>query len=81
MAAVLHKFSSRYAWIPTVFDVSDDGKDVRIQSYINGLGPRDRFPRLYRLIEKVFLLALPHFKQTLEFQYEPGPAAESPSGV
>jgi hypothetical protein len=53
-------FESRYAWLPAVFHVADDGRDVRIDpnSYINGLGPRSRFPVLYRLIEKVF----PHFR-------------------
>ncbi|KAJ6594273.1 hypothetical protein B0H19DRAFT_1246959 [Mycena capillaripes] len=78
IAAVSTDLSSRYAWLPTVFNVSDDGKDVRIQSesYISGLGPREHFPRLYRLIEKIFLLALPHFKRTLDFQYE---YEESPS--
>lgn len=63
-------FQSRYAWIPAVFSVSDDGKDVHIGSYINGLGPRDRYPSLYRVIEKVFLLALPHFEKTLAFEFE-----------
>ncbi|KAJ7835971.1 hypothetical protein B0H13DRAFT_2288278 [Mycena leptocephala] len=62
--------SSRYAWIPSIFNVSEDGMDVHIESDINGLGPREHFPRLYRLIEKVFLLTLPHFQQTLEFEYE-----------
>ncbi|KAF7334430.1 Heat shock 70 kDa protein 12B [Mycena venus] len=64
-------FTSRYAWIPAVFQVADDGRDVRIEpnSYINGLGPRARFPVLYRLIEKVFLATLPHLKQTLGFDY------------
>ncbi|KAJ7872308.1 hypothetical protein B0H14DRAFT_3438991 [Mycena olivaceomarginata] len=38
-------------------------------SYINGLGPRSRFPVLYRLIEKVFLATLPHLKETLGFEY------------
>ncbi|KAJ7454732.1 hypothetical protein FB451DRAFT_1373392 [Mycena latifolia] len=61
---------SQYAWIPTLFNVSDDGKDVHIQSYINGLGPREHFPRLYRIVEKVFLLALPHFESTLGFEYK-----------
>ncbi|KAJ7680682.1 hypothetical protein DFH06DRAFT_1464841 [Mycena polygramma] len=70
MAGIDTDLSSRYAWIPSVFNVSDDGKDVRIQSYINGLGPREHHPRLYRLIEKIFLLPLPHFKRTLEFQYK-----------
>ncbi|KAJ7284568.1 hypothetical protein C8J57DRAFT_1497468 [Mycena rebaudengoi] len=62
--------TSRYAWIPSVFEVSEDGKDAHIQSYINGLGPREHFPRLYRLIEKIFVLALPHFERTMNFEYE-----------
>ncbi|KAJ6560157.1 hypothetical protein B0H19DRAFT_109647 [Mycena capillaripes] len=69
---VAETFASRYAWLPAVFRVADDGRDVSIdpESYINGLGPRSRFPVLYRLIEKVFLLALPHLKETLGFEYE-----------
>jgi ssDNA-specific exonuclease RecJ len=62
-------FESKYSWIPSIFQVSPDGTDVRIESYINGMGPRDRFPVLYRLIEKVFLLALPHFERTLDFDF------------
>ncbi|KAF4564880.1 hypothetical protein EYR36_002823 [Pleurotus pulmonarius] len=38
--------SSAYAWIPSVFTVSDDGRDVHIDSYINGLGPREDYPTL-----------------------------------
>ncbi|KAJ6577438.1 hypothetical protein B0H19DRAFT_1119924 [Mycena capillaripes] len=63
--------SSRYAWIPSVFNVSEDEMNVHIDSYVNGLGPREHFPRLYRLIEKLFLFALPHFRATLDFEYEP----------
>jgi hypothetical protein len=71
-------FESRYAWLLTVFHVADDGRDVRIDpnSYINGLGPRSRFPVLYRLIEKVFLATLPHLKKTLGFEYT---CTESPA--
>ncbi|KAJ7293978.1 hypothetical protein C8J57DRAFT_1270505 [Mycena rebaudengoi] len=69
-------FTSRYSWIPSVFAVSQDGKDVQIQSYINGLGPREQFPRLYRLIEKIFLLSLPHFERTMSFRYQ---YSESPA--
>ncbi|KAJ7352391.1 hypothetical protein DFH08DRAFT_805641 [Mycena albidolilacea] len=43
---------------------------LHIESYINGLGPREHHPHLYRLIEKVFLLILPHFRRTLDFEYE-----------
>jgi hypothetical protein len=61
----LARFNSPYSWIPSVFRVSDDGMDVHIESYINGLGPRDDFPVLYRLIEKLFLFALPHLERTI----------------
>ena len=71
-------FESEYSWIPTTFQVSDDGMDIHIQDYINGLGPRNDFPTLYRLIEKLFLLALPHFEKTLAHRFTP---SESPSGT
>lgn len=64
-------FTSKYAWIPSRFHISDDGMDVHIQSYINGLGTREEYPDLYRVIEKVFLLVLPHFERTLVFEYVP----------
>ncbi|KAJ6560146.1 hypothetical protein B0H19DRAFT_1146586 [Mycena capillaripes] len=53
-------FPSHYAWLPAVFRVADDGRDVSIdpESYINGLGPRERFPALYRLIRLVTSLPL-----------------------
>ncbi|KAE9388782.1 hypothetical protein BT96DRAFT_1025294 [Gymnopus androsaceus JB14] len=59
-------FSSAYAWIPSVFKVSPDGTDVHIDSYINGLGDREEFPGLFRVLEKMFLLSLPHFEKTME---------------
>jgi hypothetical protein len=70
-------FSSVYSWIPSVFKVSDDGLDVRIKSYINGLGPREAYPVLYRLIEEVFLLVLPQFERTLGHKFR---VADSKSG-
>jgi hypothetical protein len=69
---------SKYSWIPSTFRVSDDGLDVRIESYINGLGSRDQYPLLYRLIEKTFLLALPHFER-MTHKFEPGTL--SPAGM
>ncbi|KAJ4468827.1 hypothetical protein J3R30DRAFT_3739498 [Lentinula aciculospora] len=56
---------SSFAWIPSVFAVSLDGTDVHIDSYINGLGTREEYPSLFRVIEKMFLLALPHFEKTI----------------
>lgn len=62
--------SSAYAWIPSIFTVSDDGKAVQIDSYINGLGPREQYPGLYTLIENVFLCLLPHLERTAELLFE-----------
>ncbi|KAE9395196.1 hypothetical protein BT96DRAFT_159744 [Gymnopus androsaceus JB14] len=69
---------SSYAWIPSIFKVSPDGTDVEIDSYINGLGKREEFPSLFRMIEKMFLLALPHFEKTMKqsARYQP---VKSPS--
>ncbi|KAL0950698.1 hypothetical protein HGRIS_007475 [Hohenbuehelia grisea] len=65
-----YDFESRYGWLPSTFRMSEDGQNVQIHSYINGLGPRERFPDLYRVIEQVFLIALPHLERTLNFEYE-----------
>ncbi|KAF4583602.1 hypothetical protein EYR38_002357 [Pleurotus pulmonarius] len=62
--------SSTYAWIPSIFTISDDGKAVQIDSYINGLGPREQYPSLYALIENVFLCLLPHFERTVKPLFE-----------
>jgi len=59
-------FQSRYAWIPTVFSVNKEGTEVHLQSYINGIGPREEHPDLYRLLEKVFFLILPQLEKTLQ---------------
>ncbi|KAF9066716.1 hypothetical protein BDP27DRAFT_1423620 [Rhodocollybia butyracea] len=56
---------SSYAWIPSVFSILPDGKDAHLDSYINGLGTREQYPGLFRVIEKMFLLSLPHFERTL----------------
>ncbi|KAH7869156.1 uncharacterized protein C8R40DRAFT_1131513 [Lentinula edodes] len=69
---------STYAWIPSVFKVSPDGTDVHIDGYINGLGTREEHPGLFRVIEKMFLLALPHFEKTVEKAQEYKPET-SPS--
>lgn len=71
-------FKSDHSWIPSVFNVSEDGSDVHIEKYINGLGPRERFPALYRAIEKIFLFVLPHFRKTLDFEHE---FRDTPSGT
>ncbi|KAL0961438.1 hypothetical protein HGRIS_006383 [Hohenbuehelia grisea] len=65
---IFHK--SKYAWIPSVFQVSDDGKSARVESYINGLAPREDFPDLYRIIEELFICALPHLERTTQCELE-----------
>jgi hypothetical protein len=61
---------SAFAWIPTVFKISEDGQRVEIQDYINGLGPREHFPVLYQLIEQVFRIAIPMLEKTLAHTFE-----------
>jgi hypothetical protein len=60
-------FESAYAWIPSVIQVSSQGNHAVIDSYINGLGTREQFPTLFRLIEQVFELALPLLEKTISF--------------
>ncbi|KIK68298.1 hypothetical protein GYMLUDRAFT_35681 [Collybiopsis luxurians FD-317 M1] len=74
------EMSSRFAWIPSVFKVSPDGTDVHIDSYINGLGTRGEFPSLFRVLEKMFLLALPHFEKTKELSETYSPQHSSSVG-
>lgn len=55
--------SPNFQWLPSVFDVSSDGK-VQIMSYINNLHPVHQ-RELYPLIERVFEAALPSLTNTL----------------
>jgi hypothetical protein len=71
-----HELSSAFAWIPAVFNVSDDGRSVKIDGYINGLGSREQCPVLYELLEQVFLVVLPLLEKTTthEFELQPTPS-------
>ncbi|KAM0753281.1 hypothetical protein T439DRAFT_342396 [Meredithblackwellia eburnea MCA 4105] len=51
-------YSTRFCWIPTDFEVSNDGKTVKAKSYINNLHPKDN-QDLYKVIEEVLALSLP----------------------
>lgn len=62
--SLLKLMDGDHQWIPTEFDVSEDGKS-KIVSYINNL-PREKHESLYGDIEKVFDKALPHFKEVLK---------------
>jgi hypothetical protein len=58
--------ASAFAWIPTVFAVSQDGKDVSIDGYINGIGSREQYPVLYKLLEEVFKIVVPMLERTVK---------------
>jgi hypothetical protein len=67
-------FASAYAWIPSVFSISEDGQDVSLEGYINGLGAREQYPALFRLIEEVFKIALPMLEHSASFDHEKVPS-------
>jgi hypothetical protein len=66
-----YELASKFAWIPTIFDVSEDGRKVTIDGYINGLGTRAQHPVLFELIEQMFLLAMPLLEKTISHHFKP----------
>jgi hypothetical protein len=61
---------SNFGWIPTVFQASKDGQQFEIQDYINGLGPREHFPVLFKLIEQAFRIAMPMLEKAVSRKFE-----------
>jgi hypothetical protein len=55
---------------PLVFQVAEDGHQVEIRDYLNGLGPWERSRVLYWLIEQVFRSAMPMLEKTVEHDFE-----------
>jgi hypothetical protein len=58
---------SAYAWIPAVFSVSADGRNVSLEGYINGLGTREQYPVMFKLVEEVFKVVMPILERTVCF--------------
>ncbi|KAK9776456.1 hypothetical protein SCAR479_06779 [Seiridium cardinale] len=56
-------WSDTYQWLPSNVAFQDDGS-VRFTSYINNLHP-EKFPQVYRAIEKLIETALPAWDQCL----------------
>jgi len=52
---------SKYQWLPTYFDVSNDGR-CQILDYINNLVPRSKYSNLYHALEELFHQVLPFFE-------------------
>lgn len=57
-------WSSKYQWLPANVAFQDDGT-VRFKSYINNLHP-NRYPGIYRALERLIETALPMWDQCLE---------------
>ncbi len=57
------KYSFRFQWLPSEFQVDENGK-VTIQSYINNLHPY-RFRNLYKSIANIFEQFVPQFENCL----------------
>lgn len=58
-----YSISSRFQWLPSIFNVSEEGK-VTIDSYINNLHPV-WFKNLYQPIADIFAAAIPGINLTL----------------
>ncbi|CEL56861.1 hypothetical protein RSOLAG1IB_08139 [Rhizoctonia solani AG-1 IB] len=56
--------SKRFQWLPTDFDVSEDGKSVKSVSYINNLHPL-KHASMYKTIEGLIAAYIPLFERVL----------------
>ncbi|CAE6435793.1 unnamed protein product [Rhizoctonia solani] len=56
--------SKRFQWLPTDFKVSEDGKSVKSQSYINNLHPIEH-AELHKAIEELIAAFVPLFERVL----------------
>eukprot|EP00961_Rhodomonas_salina_P180039 2429955-Rhodomonas_salina.3 len=57
-------YSGKFQWLPSDFEISEDGTDVRILSYINNLHPKTH-SAAYKTISKIFAKFVPLFESTL----------------
>jgi hypothetical protein len=65
-----YELVSAFAWIPTIFAVSNDGRSVKIDGYINGLGSRQQYPLIYDLLEQTFLVVMPLLEKAASHEFE-----------
>ncbi|KAF8601401.1 hypothetical protein BDV93DRAFT_608140 [Ceratobasidium sp. AG-I] len=59
-----YHISLRFQWLPTDFQVSEDGKSVKSLGYINNLHP-DEHAELHKTIEELVGMYIPLFEHTL----------------
>ncbi|KAK6362794.1 hypothetical protein TWF730_000249 [Orbilia blumenaviensis] len=61
---IVNSYSVRFGWLPSEFEVSEDGK-VRIASYINNLATERQQRLFYPVLEKIFEGFVPLFNHVL----------------
>ncbi|GAA5999675.1 DUF4246 domain-containing protein [Rhodotorula paludigena] len=67
----LHSTSKKYQWLPSDFDVDEQGK-VTISSYINNLHPKDH-ASFYPVLASIFERFVPAFERVLSDLQKPPP--------
>jgi hypothetical protein len=61
-----YEASSQYQWLPTYFDINQDG-DCEIYDYINNLVPREKYEDLYTSLAQLFSHALPFLESVFAY--------------
>ncbi|PON27079.1 hypothetical protein TGAM01_v204027 [Trichoderma gamsii] len=70
MASLDSYWSNTYQWLPANVEFMEDGT-VKFASYINNLHPQ-KYPQIYRTIEKLIEAALPTWDQCLSLRLKDG---------
>ncbi|KAJ6263499.1 hypothetical protein Dda_2063 [Drechslerella dactyloides] len=58
-------FSKRFCWLPSEFEVSADGAETKISSYINNLSSPKQKELFYPILERIFAKFVPLFNHVL----------------
>ncbi|KAK6354433.1 hypothetical protein TWF730_008837 [Orbilia blumenaviensis] len=58
-------FSNQFCWLPSEFEVSPDGQNTKIKSYINNLASDEQKKTFYPILEKIFTKFVPLFNHVL----------------
>ncbi|KAF3315583.1 hypothetical protein TWF173_003497 [Orbilia oligospora] len=61
---ILRKYSKRFCWLPSEFQISEEGK-VKIASYINNLATEKQQELFYPILQKIFEGFVPLFNHVL----------------
>ncbi|EPS44456.1 hypothetical protein H072_1551 [Dactylellina haptotyla CBS 200.50] len=58
-------WSNRFCWLPSEFEVSEDGKNTTIRSYVNNLSSLNQQELFYPILERIFTIFVPLFNCVL----------------